>query len=61
MATKHETMDMGKQFKCIPDSPAKGSPDGMDMGGENKPMTPKKQIAGGMPDDHRTDNPKMDY
>lgn len=58
---KHETVDAGKQYKAIVGSPEKGSPDGMDMGGSNKPMTPKKQIGGGMPDDHRTDNPKMDY
>ena len=58
---KHETMDCGKQYKCVEDSPSKGS-GGMDMGGENKPQTPKKkQIMGGMPDDHATENDKDDY
>ena len=58
---KHETVDAGKQYKCEEASPAKGSKDGMEMGGENHPMTPKKQITGGLPDDHRTENEKFDY
>lgn len=59
---KHETVDAGKQYKCEPTNPAKGSPSmGEDV--ENQPMTPKnKQIMGGMPDDHLPKNvPEFDY